>query len=97
MSPRIRNIINKQESPLQKKKREEKEKGKGKDLKQIFVIFIVFHLTDLRKRFLMTHGGHTVAAGTGRGFLNGSKREQLLEYENLRKTKAEAVENKNVS
>ena len=45
----------------------------------------------------MTHGGHTVAAGTGRGFLNGSKREQLLEYENLRKTKAEAVENKNLS
>lgn len=55
---------------------------------------IFFYLIDLRKRFLMTYEGHMVAGGPGRCLLVGLERALLLEDENIRTTKANAVGNK---
>ena len=83
MNPRNLSIVNKQESsPSQphppKKGGKKEKKGNGKDLKQVFVMFTCF--IDLRKSFLTTNERCDLA----RGFLNGSKRELLLEFANVR-------------
>lgn len=87
-NPRNLGIINKQESspsqphPPKKGGKKREKKGNGKDLKQVFVMFTCF--IDLRKSFLTTNERCDLAGGSARGFLNGSKRELLLEFANVR-------------
>lgn len=55
------------------------------------------YLIDVRDKFLVSYGAHMVAEGTSRCFLSGSKRDLLLEYENIRKIEAATVKGKSVS
>lgn len=50
----------------------------------------LFHLIDIRKRFLRTCEGHMAARGPGRCFLVGAERTPLLGDENTRRTNANA-------